>query len=67
MSLKKKIISFTTSQGADLVGIAGASVYTDYIQEVSARLQETGAEGRDYVLQSVNFLFFCMFFMRRFP
>jgi hypothetical protein len=47
MSLKNKIISLATSYGADLVGVAGVNVYTDYVEEVSARLQNTGATGQD--------------------
>ena len=58
MSLKNKIISLAISHGADLVGVANVSVYTDYIQEVSARLQETGAEGRDYMLSGDAMTFF---------
>jgi len=50
MSLKNRIISLATSHGADLVGVAGARVYVDYIEEVSARLEETGATGEDYLL-----------------
>lgn len=50
MSLKKKIISLATSHGVDLVGVASAREYTDYIEEVSARLEETGAAGKDYML-----------------
>ena len=48
MSLKQELTSLATSQGADLVGVAPASVYTDYIREVSVRLQETDATGEDY-------------------
>jgi len=50
MSLKKRIISLATSNGADLVGVAGVKVYADYAEKVSARLQETGATGEDYML-----------------
>ena len=50
MSLKKDILSLATSQGADLVGVAGVNVYADYVNEVSVRLQETGATGQDYML-----------------
>lgn len=49
MSLKEEIISIATSHGASLVGIARADVYGDYLKEVRARLQETGATGQDYM------------------
>ena len=44
-SLKNRIISLATSHGADLMGVAGVNVYTDYVEEVSACLRETGATG----------------------
>ena len=50
MSLKEKIISFATSCGVNLVGIASVSVYTRYVEEVSARIQETGTTGKDYLI-----------------
>ena len=58
MSLKKKIISLATSHGADLVGVTGVNVYADYVEEVSARLQETGATGQDYLLPGDAMAFF---------
>lgn len=58
MSLKKRIISLATSHGADLVGVAHASVYADYVEEASARLQETGATGKDYMLPEDAMTFF---------
>jgi len=50
MTLKKHIVSLAKSLGADLIGIAEAKVYTDYIKEVSTRLQETGATESDFML-----------------
>ena len=58
MSLKKKVISLATSLGANLVGVANASVYTGYGEEVSARLQETGATGKDYMVSGDAMTFF---------
>ncbi|UCC99228.1 MAG: epoxyqueuosine reductase [Phycisphaerales bacterium] len=58
MSLKTGIISLAKSHGVDLVGVANVSVYTNYIQEVSARLKETGATGRDYMFCEDAMTFF---------
>ncbi len=58
MSLKKEIISLATAHGANLVGVAHASVYADYIKEVSVRLQETGATGKEYMLSADAMTFF---------
>ncbi|NQV33013.1 MAG: epoxyqueuosine reductase [Phycisphaeraceae bacterium] len=58
MPLKKQIISLATSQGADLVGVAGVKVYADYLEAVSTRLQETGATGQDYMLGNDAMAFF---------
>jgi epoxyqueuosine reductase len=58
MSLKKQIISLATSQGADLAGVAGVKVYADYLEKVSARLEETGATGEDYMLPADAMGFF---------
>ena len=58
MSLKDRIISLATSHGADLVGVAGVNVYADYVEEVSVRLQETGATGQDYMLGGDAMAFF---------
>jgi len=58
MSLKNKIISLATSQGADLVGVAGVKVYTEYLEEVSARLQETRATAQDYMVGEDAMAFF---------
>jgi epoxyqueuosine reductase len=58
MSLKKKIVSFAESQGADLIGIADAGVYSDYLKEVGRRLHETGAAGKDYMLPEDAMTFF---------
>lgn len=58
MSLKKQIISLARSQGADLVGVAGVRPYVDYLEEVSARVQETGATAQDYMLPEDPTAFF---------
>jgi len=58
MSPKSKIVSLATSEGADLVGVAGVKVYADYLEEISARLQETGATGQDYMLGGDAMAFF---------
>lgn len=58
MSLKKQVVSVAKSQGADLVGIAKVDVYTDYMQEVSSRLQETEATAKDYMLSEDARTFF---------
>ena len=58
MSLKKSIVSLAASQGADLVGVARASVYARYAEQASARLQETGATGKDYMLPGEAETFF---------
>ncbi|MHC4502623.1 MAG: epoxyqueuosine reductase [Planctomycetota bacterium] len=58
MSLKHALISLARSHGADLVGVADASVHTDYVKEVSARLRETGAGGRDFMLPEGAATFF---------
>lgn len=58
MSLKERILSLATSQGADLAGVAGVSVYANYVEEASARLQETGATGKDYMLPGEAETFF---------
>jgi len=58
MSLKNEIISLAASHGADLVGVAHVSVYTDYIEQVHTRLQETGATGKDYMLGEDAMTFF---------
>ena len=58
MSLKNDIISLAVSHGADLVGVAGVNVYADYVEEAAARLQETGATERDYMLPADAMTFF---------
>jgi epoxyqueuosine reductase len=58
MSLKNKIISLAESHGADLVGVAPVSIYTDYVEQVHTRLQETGAAGTDYMLGEDAVTFF---------
>lgn len=58
MSLKSKIVSLARSHGADLVGITGVKAYADYLEEVSARLQETGATGQDFMLTEDAMAFF---------
>jgi len=58
ISLKHALISLARSHGADIVGVAGARVHTAYFQEVSARLQETGAAGTEYMLPEDAATFF---------
>ena len=58
MSLNEEIASLASSLGADLVGVAPASVHTDYIEEVRARIQETGATERDFMLPEDAMTFF---------
>jgi len=58
MSLKKEIISVASSHGANLVGIAPASLWADYVEQARVRLQETGASGRDYMLSEDATTFF---------
>jgi len=58
MSLKSKIISLATSHGADFVGVANVSVYTDYLEQVRRRLRETGATETDYMLGEDALTFF---------
>jgi len=58
MSLKKKIVSLASSQGANLVGVARPSVWADYLEEVRDRLRETGATGEDYMLCEDAMTFF---------
>jgi len=50
ISLKTKFIDFARSQGADLVGIAQARVCSDYLEQVYAQVQKTGAAKEDYML-----------------
>jgi len=58
MLLKNKIISLAASHGADLIGVAPVSVYTDYVEQVRTRLQETEATGKDYMLGEDAVTFF---------
>ena len=58
MSLKNKIFSLAVSHGADLIGVAPARIYTDYVEQVHTRLQETGAAGTDYMLSEDAVTFF---------
>jgi epoxyqueuosine reductase len=58
MSLKKRIIAFAKSQGADLVGVAKARVYSDYLAEVRAQIRKTGAAKEDYMLPEELTAFF---------
>jgi epoxyqueuosine reductase len=58
MSLKTEIVSLASSLGANLVGVTRASVYTNYIEEIRDRLQETEAAGRDYMLSEDAVTFF---------
>jgi len=58
ISIKTKLIEFARSQGADLVGVAQARVYSDYLERVSAQVQKTGAVKDDYMLPEVVMRFF---------
>ncbi|TFG61959.1 MAG: epoxyqueuosine reductase [Spirochaetales bacterium] len=58
MSLKDEIAALASADGADLVTAAPAGTYAGYIGEVSARLRETGASGKDYMLPSEPMAFF---------
>ena len=58
MSLKQEILSVATSHGASLAGVADADVYAGYLDEISARLQETGATGNDYMVPGDAMAFF---------
>ena len=58
MSLKADIVSFAYAQGASLVGVAGVETCSDYLEQVRARLLETGATGADYMLAEDALPFF---------
>ena len=58
MSLKEEITSLASSLGANLVGIAPASVHTDYLEQARGRIQETGATARDFMLPEDAMTFF---------
>jgi len=58
MLLKDKIKDFARSQGADLVGVAGIEVYSDYLCEVRKRSEETGARLEDYMIPPDDTSFF---------
>ncbi len=58
MSLKNRIISLAKSQGADIAGIAGVDTYSEYIEDVSQRLKETGATGQHYMASEDAMAFF---------
>jgi epoxyqueuosine reductase len=56
--LKNEIKDFARSQGADLVGVAGAEDYCDYLAEVRERSRETAARLEDYMAPPGEALFF---------
>jgi epoxyqueuosine reductase len=58
MSLKNEIKDFARSQGADLVGVAPAEDYCDYLAEVRQRSKETVARLEDYMAPPGERLFF---------
>ena len=58
MSLKDSIVAYAISQGADLVGVAQPRAYRDYLEQVRARLQETQATGKDFMLYADAMTFF---------
>ena len=58
MFLKDEIKGFAHSQGADLVGIAGVEVYSDYLDEVRQRSRETEAQLEDYMIAPDDTTFF---------
>jgi epoxyqueuosine reductase len=55
---KNEIKDFARSQGADLVGVAGVEVYSDYLSEVRQRSRETEARLDDYMAPPGETLFF---------
>ena len=52
MSLRESIVEYATSQGADVIGVAQPRVFSGYLQRVWERLEETGADGRDFMLST---------------
>ena len=50
MSPTDEVKELARSQGAQLVGMAGVEVYTDYLAQVGERLRETGAGPQDYMV-----------------
>jgi len=58
MPLKEEVVSLASSLGADLVGVAPASVHTNYLEEARGRIQETGATERDFMLPEDAMTFF---------
>jgi epoxyqueuosine reductase len=56
--MKNEIVALAKSQGADLVGVATVEAYSAYGAEVLARLQETGATAKDYMLSEDARIFF---------
>jgi epoxyqueuosine reductase len=56
--LKNEIKGFARSQGADLVGVAGIEVYSDYLSEVGKRSEKTRARPEDYMISSDDTSFF---------
>ncbi|MHC4083882.1 MAG: epoxyqueuosine reductase [Planctomycetota bacterium] len=58
MPLKNEVQDFARSQGADLVGVARAEEYCDYLTEVRQRSEETEARLEDYMAPPGDTLFF---------
>lgn len=58
MPLKNEVQDFARSQGADLIGVAGVEVYSDYLAEVRARSKETAARLEDYMVPPDDTSFF---------
>ena len=56
--MKDNITALARSQGADLVGVAQVRVYTDYLEQVYAQVQKTGASKEDYMLPEDAMSFF---------
>lgn len=48
LKLKQDLLSNARANGADIVGITQAEVYSGYRNAIAARLSETGAAGKDY-------------------
>jgi len=51
---KCQIKEFAISQGAQLVGIASVEDFTDFLAEVKQRMQETGAQLKDFMASPVD-------------
>jgi epoxyqueuosine reductase len=58
MTLKERIREYAESQGADVFGVALPGRYLDYLKQARARLEETGATARDFMLSEDATTFF---------